>query len=72
MVRVVRIVTVTRDGEPGEELGTLDLVDGRIEASPGAEHTVAMLRRRSRKDDPALFAWLTENGWSNGQVMIVQ
>lgn len=73
MVSVMRFVTVQPDGNPGDELGSFELVGDRIEASPGvAEETIAMLRRRSRKDDPALCAWLIDNGWSNGQIMIVR
>lgn len=69
----MRIMTVRPDGEPGDELGTLALAGDRIEASAGlAQQTIAMLRRRSRLDDQALFAWLTNTGWSNGQITIVQ
>lgn len=72
MMSDVRIVTVTPDGEPGAELGTLTLVGDQIEATPGlADQTLASLRRRSRLDDTSLFSRLARDGWSNGQIMIV-
>ena len=73
MNETLRLVTVESGGGEGNLLGTLTF-DGETITSDTriATDTADMLRRRSRKPDPALWAYLKDNGWSNGQVMLTE
>ncbi|MEU8196347.1 hypothetical protein AB0C10_21425 [Microbispora amethystogenes] len=63
--------TVTPDGQPGDELGTAELRDGEVVATPGvATDTIEMLTRRTGRDAVTVFGRLVAEGWSNGQIMV--
>lgn len=63
---------VTPDGRPGGVLGTVELRDGEVVATPGvAADTVAMLARRTGRPKAEVFRLLATEGWSNGQIMTV-
>lgn len=61
---------VDSDGRPGGVLGTVELRDGEVVATPGvATDTVAMLARRTGRPKAEVFRLLADQGWSNGQIM---
>lgn len=64
--------TVTPEGQPGDVLGTVDLLGEQIVSTPGvAADTIAMLARRTGRSEAEVFRLLVEQGWSNGQIMTV-
>ena len=73
MNETLRLVTVWSDGSAGSVIGYLtfdgETITGETKV---AADTADMLRRRSRKTDPDLWAYLKDKGWSNGQVMITE
>ncbi|WP_431903656.1 hypothetical protein [Nonomuraea sp. bgisy101] len=64
---------VTREGTPGEVLGSCTLDEGVVSSTPGvAADTIAMLARRFGRTEVEIFALVRDRGWSNGHVMTVR
>lgn len=62
---------VTPDGQPGNVLGTIDLLGEQVVSTPGvAADTIAMLARRTGRSEAEVFRLLADQGWSNGQIMV--
>lgn len=66
----LRIVTVTADGQAGDQVGAWQW-DGETITGTGPIVTSILdgLRIRSRWDDARLWQHLITEGWSNGQLM---
>lgn len=73
MPEPLRLVTVELGDTPPTLLGTVALEDGTLTGDTvKTRDLIEMLRRRTKLPDPAIFAHLETEGWSNGQLMIQQ
>lgn len=65
------LVTVRPDGTAGDERGRLHF-DGEAITATGdaAAGLMETLRRHVRLPDPRLWQLLTDEGWSNGHLMV--